>query len=134
MCRVCECPALYRWIRFGNLLHKTAVISCLGGLVLVPLLPNKLFCYVSLPLGVVGVGCASLYGLSWQSDPCCKYQVDQEGKELTHIASHEVHSPSPVVLVFKNDKYRKRLHNILALATSALFGWRLYTLFYSQSQ
>ena len=125
---------LCRWIRFGNFLHKTAVTSCLGGLVLVPLLPNRLFGYVCLPLGFAGVGCASLYAVSWQFDPCCKYQVDREGRELTHIASHELHSASPVVLVFRNDKYRKRLHNILALAMCAVLGWRLYSLLYSQSQ
>ena len=124
---------LYRWIRFGNFLHKTAVLSCLSGLALTPLLPQRLFGYVCLPLGVVGVGCAVLYAVSWQFDPCSKYQVDQEGQELTHIPSHELHSQSPVVLVFRNDVYRKRLQNILALAMCGVFGWRLASFVYSHS-
>lgn len=130
----CVISGACRWICFGNFLHKTAVVTCFSGLVLVPLLPNRMFGYVCLPLGVVGVGCAALYAVSWQFDPCCKYQVDREGRELTHIASHELHSSSPVVLVFRNDIYRKRLHNFLALAICAALGWRLYGLFYSQSQ
>ena len=122
---------LCRWIRFGNFLHKAAVIACLGGLATAPLVPHTLFGYVCVPLGVVGVGSAVVYDVSWQFDPCCKYQVDHDGVELNHIPSHELHSPSPVVLIFKNDKHRKRLHNILALATCALFGWRLYKSLYS---
>lgn len=121
----------YRWIRFGNFLHKTAVITCLGGLVCVPVIPHRLVGYVCLPLGVVGVSCVLLYNISWQSDPCSKYQVDYDGRELTHIPSHELHSSSPVVLVYRNDKYRKRLHNILAIAVCAVFGWGLYRSLYS---
>lgn len=117
----------HRWIKFGNFLHKVSVVSCLAGLVCVPLVPHRLFNTVCIPLGVVGVGCAAVYDVSWQFDPCCKYQVDHDCHELTHIPSHEVHSPSPVVLIFKNDKYRKRLHNLLAVATLSVFGWRLYT-------
>lgn len=123
--------SLFRWIRFGNFLHKTAVISCLAGLVCVPVVPHRLFHYISFPLGATGVLCVALYDVSWQFDPCCKYQVDHDGHELTHVPSHELHSSSPVVLVFRNDKYRKRLHNVLAIATLALLGWKVYRSFYS---
>lgn len=129
-----ECQIIlfsFRWIRFGNFLHKTAVISCLAGLVCVPVVPHRLFNYIPVPLGATGVLCAALYDVSWQFDPCCKYQVDHDGRELTHVPSHELHSSSPVVLVFKNDKYRKRLHNLLAVVTLAVLGWKVYKSLYS---
>ena len=115
-----------RWIRFGNFLHKSAVLSTLGTLVTLPMLPANIGYYTAVPIGVFGVCCAGLYDLSWQFDPCCKYQVDYKGTQLTKVPSHELHSRSPVVLVRHNDKYRRRLHNILSLVVTGYFGWKLY--------
>ena len=97
----------------------------------VPLVPHRLLWCTALPLGALGVCCAGLYNVSWQFDPCCKYQVDHDGRELTRVPSHELHAASPVVLVFRNDKYRKRLHNTLALVAVGVLGWKLYKAFYS---
>ena len=78
------------------------------------------------PLCGLGLSCATLYDVSWQFDPCCRYQVDHQGRELTHVPSHELYCQSPVVLVLRNDKYRRRLHNTLAVAAVAAVGWSLY--------
>ena len=120
-----------RWIRVGNFLHKSAVLATLGALITVPFLPGAVRNVTSIPLGVVGVCSAAVYNVSWQFDPCCKYQVDYKGSELARIPSHELQSQTPVVLVRKNDKYRKILHNSLALIFSAYLGWRLYQYLYS---
>lgn len=126
-----SCSLLCRWVRFGNFLHKTSVLASLGALVCLPVVPHRVLSFTVVPLGVLGSCCAALYDVSWQFDPCCKYQVDHGGKELSHVPSHELHSQSPVVLVLRNDKYRKRLHNSLALAVVAVLSWKLYRSFCS---
>ena len=115
-----------RWIRAGNFLHKSAVLASLGALVTGPFLPPRIALFTSLPVGVFGVLCAFAYDLSWQFDPCCKYQVDYRGQELAKVPSHELQSRTPVVLVRRNDKYRKILHNTLALLVAGCVSWRLF--------
>ena len=115
-----------RWIRVGNFLHKSAVLASLGALITLPFLPRTIGNFTAIPLGVFGVSSAGLYDISWQFDPCCKYQVDYKGSELARIPSHELQSRTPVVLIRRNDKYRKVLHNSLALIFTAYIGWRLY--------
>lgn len=119
-----------RWIRVGNFLHKSAVLASLGALVTAPFLPFKTATFVVLPLGVFGVLCAGVYDFSWQFDPCCKYQVDYKGRELAKVPSHELETRSPVVLVQRNDKYRKFLHNSLALLVTGYICWKAYKHFY----
>ena len=120
-----------RWIRVGNFLHKSAVLASLGALITLPFLPRSIGNFTAIPLGMFGVSSAGLYDISWQFDPCCKYQVDYKGSELARIPSHELQSRTPVVLIRRNDKYRKILHNSLALIFSAYVGWRLYQYFNS---
>ena len=119
-----------KWIRLGNFLHKSAVLSSLGTLIITPFIPIRYSFYITIPLGIFGVSCACVYGFSWQFDPCCKYQVDYRGHELTRIPSHDIQSPSPVVLIRKNDKYRKILHNTLSVVMMGYIGWTLYSHFY----
>ncbi len=118
-----------RWIRFGNFLHKSAVLASLGALVSLPFLHHSTSNLTSIPLGVFGIGCAALYDVSWQFDPCSQYQVDYQGTELTNVPSHDLHSQTPVVLIQRNDKHRKRLHNTLALVILGYLGWRVYRYF-----
>ena len=118
-----------RWIRVGNFLHKSAVIAAVGTLAITPFIPVKVSFFTTFPLGLFSISCATLYGVSWQSDPCCKYQVDYKGRELTKIPSHEIHTSSPVILVKRNDKYRKLVHNTLAVAVVAFLGRVAYRYF-----
>lgn len=106
-----------RWIRVGNCLHKTSVLSGLAALLLPHLVPDSVpvGVYVSLPAAVLSAGCATLYGISWQFDPCCKYQVTTNNQELSRLNVRNLTNPSPVVLVRRDDKYRKWLHNGIAL-------------------
>ncbi len=119
-----------RWIRVGNFLHKSTVLSSLGVLVVGPYLSPKTTLWSVVPLGVFGVLCACVYDFSWQFDPCCKYQVDYKGRELKRVPSQELESQCPVVLVQKNDKYRKILHNCLAIFTTSLVCYKVYKYFY----
>uniref|UniRef100_UPI00398F73DC transmembrane protein 11, mitochondrial n=1 Tax=Pristiophorus japonicus TaxID=55135 RepID=UPI00398F73DC len=105
-----------RWITVGNCLHKSSVIAgsvCL----LTPLaLAPEYTRYVTLPIGAISVACAALYGISWQFDPCCKYQVEYDTCKLSRLPLNTLTSSTPVVLVRKDDIHRKRLHNTIALA------------------
>lgn len=106
-----------RWIKVGNGLHKTSVLSGLATLFLPQLLPDSLPFggYLSIPTGITCIGCATLYGISWQFDPCCKYQVTADSRELSRLNVRNLTNSSPVVLVRKDDKFRKLLHNGLAV-------------------
>nr|CAB3267029.1 transmembrane protein 11, mitochondrial [Phallusia mammillata] len=122
-----------RWIRVGNCLHKTAVLSGLASFILPQLLPEgtpPANIYVGLPTAVLSVSCAALYGISWQFDPCCKYQVTVNSRELSQLNVQNLTNPSPVVLVHRDDKYRKTLHNCVALC-AGLFAVRAVYEFWS---
>ena len=81
---------------------------------------------VTLPLGLASIGCAVMYGVSWQYDPCSKYQLDLRGLSMANIPTAELTTDTSIVLVRKNDVYRKRLHNSVAILVCLVFGWQLY--------
>lgn len=63
-----------RWIRVGNCLHKTAVLSGLTSIVCATVVPERLI--LCGPFCAVSVFCTGLYTISWNVDCCCQYQVN----------------------------------------------------------
>lgn len=118
-----------RWITVGNCLHKSAVLSGTACLLTPLSLPPEYSRYVALPAGALSVACAALYGISWQFDPCCKYQVEYDSQKLSRLPLHTLTSSSPVVLVRRDDIHRKRLHNTIALAALAYCAKKIYELY-----
>ncbi|XP_061605594.1 transmembrane protein 11, mitochondrial isoform X1 [Phyllopteryx taeniolatus] len=118
-----------RWITVGNCLHKTAVLSGAACLLTPLSLPPEYSRYVALPAGALSVACAALYGISWQFDPCCKYQVEYDSQKLSRLPLHTLTSSTPVVLVRRDDIHRKRLHNTIALAALAYCAKKIYELY-----
>ena len=119
-----------RWIQVGNCLHKTAVISGLGCLSCTFALPRVFrgpFCII---LGSISIFCTAIYSVSWQFDPCCKYQVEYDTKKLAQLPVDLLTSSSPVVLVRQDDKYRKYLHNTVAFSVLIYCGWKIYSTWY----
>ncbi|KAM5132614.1 transmembrane protein 11, mitochondrial-like isoform 1-T1 [Mantella aurantiaca] len=117
-----------RWISVGNCLHRTSVVTGIVCL-LTPLgLPSSSAHYLGLPAGALSVACAALYGVSWQSDPCCHYQVDLSGQELALLPPGILRTSSPVVLVRKEDTQRKRLHNFIALTALVYCAQKVFEL------
>lgn len=112
-----------RWIKVGNCLHKTAVIS---GLVcgLGQSMDNSKT-YIILSCGMISVFCASVYAISWQYDPCCKYQVEDNVPKLEKIIGN-LSTESPVLLVRRDDSRRKKLHNIIAIISGIICAYRFY--------
>ena len=119
-----------RWIKAGNFLHKSSVISNLGALVTIPFVPKHILPYIVLPLGGYGILCTIAYNVSWHRDPCCKYQVDWEGQELSRVPGRELSTRSPVILVRRNDIFRVVLHSSLSLFVASCLCWKLYSLYY----
>lgn len=113
-----------RWIAVGNCLHKTAVLCGFGCVMTGAIWPDRLYIYF--PLGAVSLFCTGLYTVSWQFDPCCKYQVEHNVKKLSRLPLHTLASSSPVVLVRRDDSRRKALHCSMTLAAVGYCGWRLY--------
>ncbi|XP_037648680.1 transmembrane protein 11, mitochondrial isoform X2 [Sebastes umbrosus] len=118
-----------RWITVGNCLHKTAVLSGTACLLTPLSLPVEYSRYVALPAGALSVACSALYGISWQFDPCCKYQVEYDSQKLSRLPLHTLTSSTPVVLVRRDDVHRKRLHNTIALAALAYCAKKIYELY-----
>jgi len=115
-----------KWIKLGNFLHKSSVLTTFGFLVSIPFVPTKYVLMSTAPIGLFGVVCAGVYSLSWQSDSCCKYQVDYRGRMLTRIPSQDIQSSNPIVLVRRNDKYRKYLQNTLSVIALGYVGFLVY--------
>ena len=119
-----------RWIQVGNCLHKTAVISGLGCFVSPWVLPRVVKEPTSFLFGGVSILCAALYGVSWQFDPCCQYQVEYDTRKLAKLPLGSLRSSSPIVLVRKDDKYRKRLHNLVAGCALIYCSWKVYNWYF----
>ncbi|MEE6483268.1 hypothetical protein FKM82_013482 [Ascaphus truei] len=117
-----------RWISVGNCLHRTSMLT--GAVCLLsPLgLSTNSAHYLGLPAGAVSVACAALYSVSWQSDPCCQYQVDQSGQELARLPPGTLRTSSPVVLVRSEDTQRMRLHSVIALTALAYCAQKVFEL------
>ena len=118
-----------RWIAFGNCLHKTAVLAGLGSVATAFIWTDKP--YVCLPLGIISVLCTGVYTLSWQFDPCVKYQVETDFRKLLreYPQFSVLSSTSSVVLVRRDNSRRKMLHSGISLIAAIFCMWRLYDTF-----
>uniref|UniRef100_T1ITV1 Transmembrane protein 11 homolog, mitochondrial n=1 Tax=Strigamia maritima TaxID=126957 RepID=T1ITV1_STRMM len=118
-----------RWIAIGNCLHKTAVLSGFGSLVTGLIWPDRPYIYC--PMGAVSLFCTGLYSVSWQFDPCCKYQVLRDAQKLERFQQrlNSLTSSSPVVLLRHDDRRRKLLHSIVTVLSIAYCTWRLTQLY-----
>lgn len=115
-----------RWILCGNCLHKTAVLSGVGSLVCAGLWPEHVELYM--PMGFLSVVCASVYAISWQFDPCCKYQVETNMNKVPKLPLHSLTTTTPVILVRKDDSRRKLLHNTVSFLAGVMVAYKLYRL------
>jgi len=116
-----------RWITFGNVLHKFAVISGFSSLVTGFVWPQNFV--PQAPFGIFSVLCTGLYTASWQFDHCVKYQVERNPRKLARLPIlSAITAASPVVLVRKDDTRRKILHCTVSLTAAAMCVFRLYIL------
>lgn len=113
-----------KWIAIGNFLHKSSVVSGLGCLLTGICWPDRGFLYF--PLGFLSTICAGVYTVSWQFDPCCKYQVERDTLRLQRLPLHSLTTSIPVVLVRRSDFSRKILHSAISVTSLTFCAWRWY--------
>ncbi|CAH0558225.1 unnamed protein product [Brassicogethes aeneus] len=114
-----------RWISFGNCLHKTAVISGFTSIVSGFIWNNSLTPQAH--FSIFSLLCTGLYTASWQFDHCVKYQVERDPRKLVRLPIlGAITSQSPVVLVRKDDTYRKVLHCTISLSAAAFCVYKFY--------
>lgn len=119
-----------RWIQVGNFVHKSSVLCSLGCLLSPLILPPSNRTMISMTLGGTSLLLTAVYDISWQFDPCCKYQVEYDSHNLNKVPLERLTSPSALVLVHRDDKYRKILHNVASLAVCAYMGYKAYQHWY----
>ena len=117
-----------RWITVGNCLHKTSVVAGAAGMTAGLVWPDRGLVYF--PMCFLSTVCAGVYMISWQFDPCCKYQVEYETKRLQKLPLQKLTSSSPVVLMRRDDTLRKILHTTVAFGATAYCVWKFYDWFF----
>lgn len=77
------------------------------------------------PLCMASFVCTGLYMISWQFDPCCKYQVHKDPR-LKSLQKEDNTPSLPVVIERGSDTKRKIVHTSLTVVSTAYCIWKLY--------
>jgi Mitochondrial morphogenesis regulator len=126
----------------GNCLHKSALLSSVASLVsgkkLKETQMNLDYIYfsskgffwprnitVSGSFVAVSFFCVSLYTISWNSDPCVNYQIENNPKKLPKFPNLNDFT-SPVVLTFKNNARTVTSHRIMLALAMGVVAYRIY--------
>ncbi|KAH8408474.1 hypothetical protein KR215_006007, partial [Drosophila sulfurigaster] len=112
-----------RWIWVGNCLHKTAVATGVVSLI------SSLLWYdrpvIAAPACAMSLFCTGLYTVSWNYDPCCQYQVEENNEvALNKLPLTEV--SSPVILGYVPNTKTKYLHRGVTFLSAALCAWQIW--------
>jgi len=114
-----------RWIAVGNLLHKSGVLMGLAGVLSAPMVQQPA---LTLPLAFMSSAAVGIYQLCWYCDPCSQYQVEKNVSRLKDtLPFSRLSAATSVVLVRREDRARRWLHNssaAAALLASAWLFWR----------
>ncbi|XP_050435743.1 transmembrane protein 11, mitochondrial [Adelges cooleyi] len=112
-----------RWITVGNCISKIAILT--GTLSIGIAYPWSSKPLIYGPLCMVSFVCTGLYMVSWQFDPCCKYQVHRDPR-LKSLQKEDNTPPLPVVIERGSDTKRKIVHTTVTTASIAYCIWKLY--------
>jgi len=111
-----------RWITVGNYLHKTAVASGILSLISTFVCRNRPI--YAIPMWALSVFCTSLYTVSWNTDPCCQYQIEND--EIVCNKLPITDDSSPVILGYYPNTKTKYLNRSVTLLSTAFFAWQLW--------
>ncbi|EDV96380.1 transmembrane protein 11 homolog, mitochondrial isoform X2 [Drosophila grimshawi] len=112
-----------RWIWVGNCLHKTAAATGVVSMI------SSLLWYdrpvIAAPVCAMSLFCTGLYAVSWNYDPCCQYQVEENNEEaLSKLPLTDV--SSPVILGYSPNTQAKYLHRGITFLSAALCAWQIW--------
>ncbi|KAF0986992.1 hypothetical protein HZS_3161, partial [Henneguya salminicola] len=110
-----------KWLAMGNLLHKAATISGLFSFFINILSkyanPYPTAQIIRITLACISLSTSFMYNFFWSPDPCSKYQIVKNSSQLRKFNYLKKKRTKPsLILIKKNDKYRKILHSFLSLA------------------
>lgn len=76
-------------------------------------------------LGVISLFSTALYNVSWDTDPCIKYQIEKNPKKLPKFPNLNEFT-SPVVMHLQSNKRSKYLQRIVTILAVGVCGYRIY--------
>ncbi|XP_053952951.1 transmembrane protein 11 homolog, mitochondrial isoform X1 [Anastrepha ludens] len=111
-----------RWITVGNCLYKTAITSGVASLISSLIWRDRPF--IAAPMCAVSLFCTGLYTVSWNYDPCCQYQVQNDDEILSKLPLGDV--SAPVILGYSPNTKTKYLHRSVTLLSAAFCAWQIW--------
>ncbi|XP_022665806.1 transmembrane protein 11, mitochondrial-like isoform X1 [Varroa jacobsoni] len=118
--------ATARWIKIGNGLTRVGIGCGVASVATFALTKSNSAqsLYVMFPLVGVNLLCCTLYNVSWSSDPCIHYQVDNS-KEIRDQLPLADNMEDAVILVRCVDTNRRVLHTTVTLVALSLVVYRV---------
>jgi len=112
-----------QWLSIGAGLRHAALSACSLSLVAAALRQDGA-CLLS---ATAATALATVYALSWRPDPCSKYHVETDTRQLQRLPLRDVGCTAPVVLVHReHSRLRHSIYGSVAVATAAVCAWRVY--------
>ena len=112
-----------KWIQFGNILHKSAVVS--GTTCVVLNLATQTPDWFTTCMSLCSILSITLYNAMWRRDTVSRYQLDTRGDFVSQMPLSSVRSRSLMVLMKRDDCYRRILHNLIGCIVVLHLGLKL---------
>ena len=112
-----------QWLAIGAGLRHAALSACSLSLLAATVRHDGACLLCATAAGAL----ATVYAISWRPDPCSKYHVERDSRQLQRLPLRDVGCTAPVVLVRReHSRLRHGIYSSVALATAAVCAWRVY--------
>ena len=85
-----------QWLTIGSLLRRSALV--MGSVSLLSGTMGR--DWICLPSGALATIMSMLHVVSWRPDPCSRYRVERNTRQLQRLPLHDVTSSAPSLLYF----------------------------------
>lgn len=118
-----------RWIKLGDCLSSTAVMTGSTGVASSLLWEDKPYIYC--PLTGLSVFCAAFYRFSWKEDPCSAYRPARNDEQDVQRKAENISGSHKRVVLVKKDPIceadtRSIIHSAIAVIAMTISVWKLY--------
>jgi len=112
-----------QWLAIGAGLRRSALLTCSLSMLAAALRRDGACLLCAAATGMM----ATVYAVSWRPDPCSKYRVERNSRQLQRLPLRDVACTTPVVLVRReHSRLRHSIYGSVALATLGVCAWRMY--------